>query len=151
MALRLTLTEELNNDMRIAARTLAEGWSIVAVRNGAVIAKSEGRRLMPALELLHELRGPELDRAEVPCVVADKVLGLAAFRLACLLGARAVYGELVSRLAVREASLRRIPVAWHRLVPAIMNIRQDGLCPMEHLAWRSGSDYEFYRALRERR
>lgn len=144
-------TAEIHNDLKYAARKLGEGWAIVAVRNGTVLGKSEGRRLMPALALLHELRGPELEKDQVPCVVADKVMGLAAFRLACLLGARAVYGEMVSRLAVREADRRGIPVVWHRLVPAIMNARQDGLCPMEHRAFRAGSDFEFYRALKERR
>ena len=93
---------------------------------------------MPALMLLHELRGEDLERDQVPCVLADKVLGLAAFRLASLLGARAVYGELVSRLAVQEAGRRGIPIVWHRLVPTIMNARLDGLCPMEHLALGPG-------------
>lgn len=144
-------TNELHNDLKYAARKLGEGWSVVAVRKGMVLAKGEGRRLMPALMLLHELRGEDLERDQVPCVLADKVLGLAAFRLASLLGARAVYGELVSRLAVQEAGRRGIPIVWHRLVPTIMNARQDGLCPMEHLAFRAGSDFEFYRALKERR
>jgi hypothetical protein len=144
-------TSQLHNDLRFAARKLGEGWSVLAVRRGTVLAKGEGRRLVPALTLLHELRGPGLDGDEIPCVFADKVLGLAAFRLACLLGARAVYGELASRLAIKEAGQRGMPVAWHRVVPAIMNAWQDGLCPMEHLAFRAGSDFEFYQALKRRR
>ena len=144
-------TSQLHHDLKYAARKLGEGWSVLAATKGTVLAKGEGRHLMPALVLLHELRGPGLERDKIPCVFADKVLGLAALRLACLLGAEGVYGELASRLAVQEARRRGMPAAWHRVVPAIMNVRQDGLCPMEHLAFKAGSDFEFYQALKGRR
>jgi hypothetical protein len=141
---------QLHNDLTHAARKLGEGWSVLAVSKGTVLSMKQGRRLEPALALLHELRGPALEGDKIACVFADKVLGLAAFRLASLLGAEAVCGEVVSCLAVREARRRGVPIVWHRLVPAIMNMRQDGLCPMEHLAFRSYSDYEFYQALKRR-
>ncbi|HHX27915.1 MAG: DUF1893 domain-containing protein [Bacillota bacterium] len=148
---RTWTTSQLHNDLRYAARELGEGWSVLAARSGTILAKGQGRRLKPALVLLHELRGSRLEGDKIACVFADKVLGLAAFRLACLLGAKAVYGEVTSRLAVQEARRRGILVAWHRLVPAVLNERQDGLCPMEHLAFKSESDFEFYRALARRR
>lgn len=114
------------------------------------MGRERGRRLEPALALLTALRGSCLERDKVLCAFADKVIGLAAFRLACLLGAEAVYGEIASSLAVDEGRRRGIPVVYHNLTPVIMNMRQDGLCPMEHLAFRSENDFEFYLALRSR-
>jgi hypothetical protein len=140
----------LQDDLDLAVAEVDAGWSASAVKNRMILGRERGRRLEPALSLLVKLRGEDLTKDPVPCAFADKVLGLAAFRLACLLGARAVYGELASSMAVDEGRLRGIPVLYHRVVPAIINVRRDGLCPMEHLAFRSESDYEFYLALRRR-
>lgn len=141
------VTPQLHSDLNLAVAQVNEGWSACAVRNGVVIGRERGSRLEPALAILRALRGHDLQRDKVRCAFADKVLGLAAFRIACLMGAKAVYGELASSLAVVEGRRRGIVVAYHRLVPAIMNVRQDGLCPMESLAFTSHSDYEFYLAL----
>lgn len=144
------LMPQLRADLGLAVAVLNEGWSACAVRNGGVLGRARGKRLEPALRLLTELRGEDLLGPQKPCVFADKVLGLAAFRLACLLGAKAAYGEVASSLAVDEGRRKGVFVACHKIVPAIMNIRRDGLCPMENLAFRSESDYEFFLALRRR-
>ena len=80
---------------------------------------------------------------------ADKVVGLAAFRLAYMLGARVMWGELTSSLAVAEARKRGVTLEYDRLVPAIMNMSQDDLCPMERMASQAAGDLQFYRQIME--
>ena len=96
-------TNELHNDLKYAARKLGEGWSVVAVRKGMVLAKGEGRRLMPALMLLHELgaRTSKETRslASLPTRYWDSPLSVWPPSWV----PERFYGELVSRLAVQEA------------------------------------------------
>ena len=134
----------MERDLRVAIEELQDGWSAVVVRKGAVLGTERGRGVRPALTLVKK------HGEKSPCVFADKVLGLAALRLGCLLGAKAMWGELASALAVAEGKRRGLEVRYHLLVPAIMNDKRDGLCPMEQLAFRAHSDEEFLLALTER-
>ena len=134
----------LEQDLRLAVKEVQAGWSAAIVRKGVLLGRERGRGVRPALTLVRD------HGEQHPFVLADKVLGLAAFRLGCLLGAKAMWGELASVLAVAEGRRRGIEVRYHRLVPAIMNDKRDGLCPMEQLAFRAHSDEEFLLALTER-
>lgn len=138
-------------DLRRALNELQNGWSAAFVSRGTVLYRERGAGLGPAFRIATEfLTGrccPGTPAQAVPGAFADKVLGLAAFRFGCLLGARLMWGEMASSLAVEEGRRRGIVVRYHRLVPAIMNRHRDGLCPMEHLAFQSQKDYQFcYRA-----
>jgi hypothetical protein len=133
------LSQGLEEDLRLAVREIQDGWSAAFARNGLVLGREQGKGLRPALKLV-----ANLERGSA-CAFADKVLGLAAFRLGCLLGAGVMWGELASELAAAEGRRRGIEVRYHRLVPAIMNLRRDGLCPMEDLAFRSKDDTGFLR------
>jgi hypothetical protein len=143
-----------SNDLGIAIGQVSQSWAACLVRNGVIVDKEMGNRLGPALSILRRQVERTCGRNLLPGSVAegsfafaDKVLGLAAFRLAYLCGAREMWGITVSALALREGERRGVPVFYHRLVPSIMNNKMDELCPMERLSWRASSDWEFYHAL----
>lgn len=155
-------SEELNPastaSLNLAKKAVQEGWSACLTGDGKIIDQERGNRLKPVLAILNR----ELDRyggmdglqsgvlAGGHRAFADKVIGLAAFRLAYLLGARAMWGELTSSLALEEAGKRGVTLEYDSLVPAIMNQTQDDLCPMERMASQAESDLEFYSRLTQR-
>ncbi len=139
--MRPSPSQRLERDLRLVVREVQGGWSAAFARAGAVLGREQGRGLRPALRLVQDVAFERVG----PCAFADKVLGLAAFRLGRLLGARVMWGEMASELAVAEGRRRGVEVRYHRLVPAIMNVRKDGLCPMEELAFRSKDDSAFLR------
>ncbi len=144
--MRCTLDEQLG----LAVREVLNGWSVAYARSGQVLAREGGAGLRPILKLARDLaarESAEFPAEAAPCALADKVLGLAAFRLGSLLGAKKMWGELASELAVVEGRRRGIEVRYHRVVPAIMNQKRDDLCPMERLAYLSRDDFEFFRAV----
>lgn len=139
----------MDRDLSVAIRELQKGWSVAFVRNGVVLGREKGKGLRPALVLVglriaQEIENGGPTRESPPCAFADKVLGLAAFRLGRLLGARVMWGEMASELAVLEGRRAGIEVRYHTLVPAVMHQSMERLCPMEHLAFRSCDDYRFY-------
>ncbi len=62
---------------------------------------------------------------------ADKVVGRAAAFLYILLGARAVYAEIMSEPACQILETHHIEYKARHTVPAIRNRAGDGFCPME--------------------
>lgn len=139
----------LPRDLCVAVREVQQGWSAAFVRDGVVLGREQGKGLKPALNLVRARIAGETDtggtgRESLPCAFADKVLGLAAFRLGRLLGAQLMWGEMASELAVVEGRRAGVDVRYHLLIPAVMDQKMQSLCPMEHLAFRSGSDYRFY-------
>jgi hypothetical protein len=156
---RLGQSLELNPasiaDLDLAKRAVREGWSACLTSDGKIIDQERGNRLKPVLTILNremEKYGG-MDGLQSYAVAgggrafADKVVGLAAFRLAYLLGARAMWGELTSSLALEEAGKRGVTLEYDKLVPAIMNQTQDDLCPMERMASQVESDLELYRRM----
>jgi hypothetical protein len=133
----------LVDDLELAKREIVSGASVACVARGVILDKEVGRRLLPAFKVLCRLQGMGYAN-KFPIAFADKVMGLAAFRLAYLAGARIMWGEMASDLAVLEGKRRGVPVYYHRIVPAILNMSQSGLCPMEHLAFVSTNDEEFF-------
>lgn len=133
----------------MAIGELQQGWSVAFVRDGTVLGREKGKGLRPALALVgkrtaHDIENGGPLRESPPCAFADKVLGLAAFRLGRLLGARVMWGEMASELAVLEGRRTGVEVRYHALIPAVMQQDMKLLCPMEHLAFLSGDDYRFY-------
>jgi len=141
----------LEGDLRAAICELQQGWSAAFVRNGVVLGREQGKGIGPALKMVQARMAQDrwsrsASREAPACAFADRVLGLAAFRLGRLLGARIIWGEMASELAILEGRRLGVEVRCHRAVPAVMTYTRDGLCPMEHLAFRSESDLEFYLA-----
>ncbi len=149
-------TGRLQQDLVLASREVARGWAACLVRQGVIIDAEKGSRLAPASAILMRQRKATGDRILLPGPVtggpyafADRVMGLAAFRLAYLLGARAMWAPRASELALAEANKRGVYLGFVHLVPAIMNAKKDDLCPMERLSTQVSSDWEFYERMQD--
>ena len=62
---------------------------------------------------------------------ADKVVGKATAFLYCLLEVSAVYAPVISQAALEILQARGIHTEYDLCVPAILNRRKSGFCPME--------------------
>lgn len=73
------------------------------------------------------------DRPEIlkEAVIADRIVGKAAAMLAVSGGAKAVYGEVMSRAGLEMLQSHGITAAYGTLTEAIVNRENTGLCPME--------------------
>lgn len=134
-------------DVKLAISQIDNGWKAAVVDKGVVLYRECGERLIPALTILERMNQTTLSPRE--CVFADSVLGLAAFRLAALMGARMMWGNITSALAVSEGDRRGIKVLYRKLVPCIMNKTGEDLCPMEKKAFQASNDVEFYMHVRK--
>lgn len=65
--------------------------------------------------------------------LADKIVGKAVAMVARHAGLCAIYSPLVSQAALDALAPQGIPLEYDRLVPLILNKRNDGPCPMERL------------------
>ena len=72
---------------------------------------------------------------------ADRVVGRGAAFLYCLLEVKAVYTPVISQPALEVLQKYGIEAHYDLCVPAILNRRKDGFCPME-TATKSISDPE---------
>ena len=112
-------------DLQKAKETLANSnYTCVLCLDGKT-ATSTQRGVKP---LLNWLEAPELDKG---FCAADKVVGKATAYLYSLLGAKAVYANIMSRAALEVLKKEGIAAAYGQLVPYIVNRKGDGMCPME--------------------
>ncbi|MGE5580518.1 MAG: DUF1893 domain-containing protein [Bacillota bacterium] len=132
------MSKTIEKDLEIARREIMDGWGTAIVRHGVVLDREKGKGLRPALQMARRRESTG------PCAFADKVLGLAAFRLGRAMGATVMWGEMASSLALSEGKRSGIEVRYHLLVPAVMNAALDNLCPMERLAFLTGDDDLFF-------
>lgn len=135
-----------------AKTQILSGWASVLVHKGNVLYREQGKGIKPALLILQKKLFEEghTGVCSIPgasLVFGDRVLGFAAFRLGALMGAGAMWGELVSKAALIEASKRGILIAYNRQAASILNTSGDDLCPMERLASVCKSDADFYSEL----
>ena len=89
------------------------------------IATSTQRGVKP---LLTWLEAPALGKG---FCAADKVVGKATAYLYALLGAKAVYANIMSKSALEVLDAMGIAASYGSLVPHIINRKGDGMCPME--------------------
>lgn len=112
-------------DLQKAKELLSTGsYTCVLCLNGK-IATSEQRGVKP---LLHWLEAPVLGKG---FCAADKVVGKATAYLYSLLGAKAVYADVMSTSALEVLQVLGINATYGTLVPYIINRKGDGMCPME--------------------
>ncbi len=130
-------------DVRLARQAISHGWSAVLVSRGIVIDREIGRGIIPALRLA-ERHQARLPASSCSYVFGDKVLGLAAFRLGAFIGARFMWGETASTLAIQEAERRGVVVESFREIHSVMDLRRQKLCPMEALAFACNNDHKFF-------
>lgn len=146
----LDSTSPLMRDMVLARREIENGFSAACAQDGEVIYREKGQRLMPVYKIYKKVKEKSQKGQGSSVAFADTVVGLAAFRLAALFGAKAMWGEVVSELALKEGERRGIIVRYKTLVPKILNESQTDLCPMEKLSSSVKSDIEFLDAFESR-
>ena len=81
--------------------------------------------------------------------VADKVIGKAAAGLMVRGGVRAVYGEVMSRLALPLLEGAGIPYSYALLVDRIVIAEGDNRCPLEQIVADARTAEEVEQMLRE--
>ena len=112
-------------DLQTAKEKLIAGnYTCVLCLDGKT-ATSFQRGVKP---LLHWLEKPDLSKG---FCAADKVVGKATAYLYSLLGAKAVYANIMSTSALEVLQGFGIEATYGTLVPYIVNRAGDGMCPME--------------------
>ena len=100
------------------------GASIVSARDGVIVAKGEGKGVLPAFELLGE-------RKLAHCVVVDKVVGRAAAAAFVVGKASKVHALVMSEDAMSLLRSHGVEASAETTVPKILDAQRDGRCPME--------------------
>jgi Domain of unknown function (DUF1893) len=122
----------------------SEGSSFVLVKHGRTLARGSrdgiGELLAAAETLGEAARGSSL---------ADKVVGKAVAMVAAHYGLSAVFSPLASEPAQQVLARHGIELQPERLVPLILNRRNDGPCPMERLTMPLEQPGEAVAALKE--
>lgn len=132
--------------------TLAEALALLeekqatclVLQDDKIIYESHAARLEPLFALYHD---PDLQARVRGAILIDRVIGKAAYALAADLGVAEIFTPLSSELAFalakpetgqdsmkqpEQASAKDLPrLHAQTIVPYIMNVRQDGWCPME--------------------
>ena len=112
------------NDIETAKNALRSA-DVALCAGGRVVARS-GRGVAPLLAL-----SEEFNMRLNGCSAADKIVGKAAALLLVRLGAREVYGEVMSESAKRVFEKFGVLYSYGALVPNIINREGTGICPME--------------------
>jgi len=132
-------------DLEIAKQKLnSDALAFVIVKDGALLrtgAREGIGELIETVDALGEnLRGAAL---------ADKIVGKAVAMVARAANLRAVYSPLMSQAACDALAVAQIEFEYDRLVPLILNKRNDGPCPMERLTLPIDEPQQAVAALRE--
>lgn len=132
----------MNADLAKAKKILlTTGATCVLCRGGSRI-ESDMRGVMPLVELL------DLGMDFSGYSAADKVIGKATAFLYCLLEVKAVYAPVISESALAVLQEHGIEAVYDQCVPAILNRRKDGFCPMETATKNISSPEEALAAVR---
>ncbi len=113
------------SDFERAKTLLFSGKYTCIVCQGKRVFTSENRGVKPLVRWLREEQNFQGYSA------ADKVIGKATAFLYALLGVRAVYAHVVSRLALNVLQKYGIFVEYGELVERIVNRQGSGICPFE--------------------
>ncbi len=125
----------MNSDLAKAKKILMETGATCVLCKGRSRVESDMRGVKPLMELLD--MGMDFSGYSA----ADKVVGKATALLYCLLEVRAVYTPVISEAGLAVLQGHGIEAQYDLCVPAILNRRRDGFCPMES-ATKSISDPE---------
>lgn len=131
-------------DIEIAKQKLhADSLAFVIAKNGVILrtgTQSGIGELIDAVETLGD--------AAHQAVLADKIVGKAVAMVARTAQIRQIYSPLMSQAACDALKIDQISYEYGRLVPLILNKRNDGLCPMEQLTLPIADPGEAVAALR---
>jgi hypothetical protein len=116
-------------DLEIAKQKLnSESLAFVVVKDGAIIRTGTREGIGELIETV-DMLGETLHGA----VLADNIVGKAVAMAARVAKMCAVYSPLMSQAACDALAVDHIDFKYDRLVPLILNKRNDGPCPMERL------------------
>ena len=118
-----------------AKKIFTDSGATCVLCRGKSRVESDMRGVAPLLDLLDT--GMDFSGYSA----CDKVIGKATAFLYCLLEVKAVYTPVISQTALEVLQAHGIEAQYDLVVPAILNRRKDGFCPME-TATRSISDPE---------
>ena len=101
--------------------------SCVVVQNGDIVHAACGRGVSPLLAL-YQNEPQKLKDA----FVFDKIIGKAAAVILVLGGTQKVYGAVMSLAGEKYLKEHRLALEYGSLVDSILNVKKDGVCPIEH-------------------
>lgn len=123
---------EISQDCMRAIEELRRGFDLAVVRNGKVLAKKTGKGIGPLMEIVstdcHILSGSAM---------ADRIVGTAVAMIAECFRVTDVYGDVMSRGALRLLVQGNIRHLYGSLTDYIKNRQGTGMCPIEEIASRS--------------
>lgn len=120
-------------DIDIAKTVLStEKQSLVIVKNGQIIYKSDRRGIYPLYMAVKEC-GPELEDASA----ADKVVGRGAARLYQFSKVKSIYTYMISEGTREVFKENHIAFETEKTVPFIKNREGTGVCPVETLSYEA--------------
>lgn len=133
------------NDLELAQQAFRAGsFAFVLVKNGAVLRSGTRDGIGELIQAMDAL-GDAAHGASL----ADKIVGKAVAMVARAAQLQAIYSPLASRAALDALTIAHIPLEYDRLVPLILNKRNDGPCPMEKLTQTIEDPSQAVTALRE--
>lgn len=100
------------------------GYSCVILSEDGTVFQSKKSGIAPLMDFIIKSQ----DKARE---AADKVVGKSAALLFLKMGARRVYGQVMSEHAKKVFDAHGVNCSYGKLVPYIVNRRGDGMCPME--------------------
>jgi hypothetical protein len=132
-------------DLELAKQTLAtDSLAFAITKHGVVLRAGTREGIGELLDAVDALGNVARDAA-----LADKIVGKAVAMVARRARIRAVYSPLMSQAACDALARDHIAVEYDRLVPLILNKRNDGPCPMERLTLPLDDPREAVVALRD--
>ncbi len=132
-------------DLDIAKEMLqADGLAFVIAKDGNILRTGTREGVGELLETVGALDGQTRGAS-----LADKIVGKAVAMVARRAGIRAVYSPLASEAAREALAHDHILLEYDRMVPLILNKRNDGPCPMERLTLPIAEPEEAVAALRD--
>lgn len=122
------MNQRAHDDATLARKALQESATlkVVAVKDGVVLDRGEGRGIQPLLGIV-DRQGEAMAGASV----ADRVIGQAAAVVLICAGVHSVYGETLSAEAEGRLQQAGIAVDGGERVPYILRRDRTGRCPME--------------------
>ncbi|MBW2966789.1 DUF1893 domain-containing protein [Candidatus Woesearchaeota archaeon] len=103
--------------------------SLIVIKDGNIIFKSDKDRLKPIIMCINENKGKMIDS-----IVIDKIVGLAAAKLFVYARVKEIYALVASKSAFDYLIGKDIKFDTEKIIDEILNDSKTEICPMEKLA-----------------
>ena len=114
-----------NHDLELAKHKLRqEDLSLVIVKNGKVLFKTQKPGIMGFLEAIEKL-----DQNLVAASAADKIVGVAAAMLCVYAEVASVFALTISEEGIRVLEDNNVAYRFEKKVPNILNRDKTDVCP----------------------